>query len=60
MLRLGVLERFDNLNPSRQLYISVLLLGCKFVDKIPIKFPRIIAISYKWLTDKGEKIPLVL
>jgi len=31
--------------------------GCSLLANIPKKFPSALAIAYKWLREKGEKIP---
>ena len=60
MVRLGALERIDELIPSRELYMSILVYGSRFLHHIPRKFPRLVAISYKWLVKHKEKIPPII
>ena len=60
MIRLGALERIDDLNESRELYMSTLVYGVKLLNQIPRKFPRIVAIAYRWLIKHREKIPPII
>ena len=56
MVKLGAFERIARLQPSRDLYISFLIQGCSLLKAIPTKFPSALAIAYKWLSEKEEKI----
>ena len=57
MVRLGAFERIANLCASRDLYVSFLVQGCSLLTNIPKNFPSALAIAYKWLIEKDEKIP---